>query len=262
MTDQQKPVTDSDLHAYLDGELEPVDRLRVEAYLAKHPADAERLEKYQRINSGLHRLYDPVLNEAVPDRLAIPRRAKLATNPLPRVGRVAAAACMMAVAGLGGWLLHDQLDRAEAPELVHLVQPAAFAHIVYSTDSRYPVEFGSSEQDSLSDWLSERMHTDISAPQLTDLGFELVGGRLLPSTNRMAAQFMYQNAQGERITLYVRREDWQGRPTAFQYVEQDGVGVFYWIDSTMGYAVSGPVGRGQLIAVARAVNAAFSGNGT
>ena len=262
MTDQQKPVTDAELHAYLDGELGQVDRVRVEAYLAAHPGDVKRLEKYHRINSDLHRLYDPVLNEVVPERFTVPPTVKIPMNYLPRVLRVAAVACMMLVTGLGGWLLRDRLPGEQAPELVHLVQPAAFAHVVYSTDSQYPVEFGSGEQETLSEWLSERMHTDIRAPVLTDLGFELVGGRLLPSTNRMAAQFMYQNSVGERITLYVRREDWQGRPTAFQYVEQDGVGVFYWIDSTMGYAVSGAVGKGQLIAVAQSVNATLTGGGT
>jgi anti-sigma factor RsiW len=34
---------------------------------------------------------------------------------------------------------------------------------------------------------------------------------------------------------------------------EDGVGVFYWIDDTCGYALSGRLDRGQLLAIARIV---------
>jgi anti-sigma factor RsiW len=261
MNDQEKPVTDAELHAYLDGEVEEADRLRIEAYLAEHPHLAGRLGRYQDINTGLHRLFDPVLNEAQPDvfrEYRNPRGSAGLSSPLLRAAALAAIAVL---AGLSGWTLRDYLQQSvQAPELAHLVHPAAYAHVVYSTDPRYPVEFSAEQKDALADWLSERMHTDIRAPLLNDTGFDLVGGRLLPSTNRMAAQFMYQDAAGERITLYVRRNAWDGEATLFRFGEHDGVTVFYWTDGPMAYAVAGEISKKRLITVAQAAQASFGGN--
>ncbi|HHH43434.1 MAG TPA: anti-sigma factor [Gammaproteobacteria bacterium] len=260
MSKDPRPVTDADLHAYVDGELDEQRRLLVEAHLAKHPGAAEQVRGYRQLNQDLHSLFDPVLNESVPAALVPAVRAAPARYRWSRRLQAAALAGVALLSGLTGWLLHDRQDRTEASAtLVNLVQPAAFAHLVYATDTQYPVEIQAEQQDALNRWLSDRMHTRIRAPGLDELGFELVGGRLLPSTNRMAAQFMYQNAAGERITLYVRRVATAEQHSAFHYREAEGVGVFYWIDGPMGYALSGDLGKQRLVAVAQAVQRSFAG---
>jgi hypothetical protein len=40
---------------------------------------------------------------------------------------------------------------------------------------------------------------------------------------------------------------------AFRYQLEDGIGVFYWIDERCGYALSGQMDRGQLLAISRLV---------
>jgi len=60
----------------------------------------------------------------------------------------------------------------------------------------------------------------IRAPMLESLGFQLLGGRLLPADGQPAAQFMYQD-------LYARRRLGGNRETAFRFAEQDGIGAFY-----------------------------------
>lgn len=255
-----KAVTDADLHSYIDGELDEGGRLRVEAYLVEHPTQSAQVQHYQKINSDLHQLYDSVLNEPVPEIFRFPERKKTYPNIFPNILKVAAVAGFMVITGVGGWIAHDQWGATtNSQEYVHLVQPAAFAHYVYSTDPHYPVEFNASKKEILADWLSDRMHTDIKAPILSNLGFTLIGGRLLPSTNRMAAQFMYQNSTNERITVYVRRDDWDAQATEFKYSNQDGTKTFYWSDGTMGYAVSGNIDKTQLIAAANQVHKAFNG---
>jgi anti-sigma factor RsiW len=252
-------VNNADLHAYVDGQLDENRRIEIEAYLAGNPDAAEQVRQYRQLNQDLHRLFDPVLNECVPAELVPVSTGPYTAHRWSSAVRAAAVAGIALVSGLGGWLLNTGLsDTGGSETLVNLVQPAAYAHFVYSTDDQFPVEIQAEQQDVLSGWLSERMHTSIKAPDLGRLGFDLVGGRLLPSTNRMAAQFMYQNADGERITLYVRRVAWENQQTAFQYHEADDVGVFYWIDGPMGYALSGNLGKKRLIAIAEAAQDAFS----
>jgi len=63
---------------------------------------------------------------------------------------------------------------------------------------------------------------------------------------------MYQDSKGQRITLYVSRRD-EPRDTAFRFSQEDKIAVFYWIDGTLGYALSAEMDRARLLTVATAV---------
>jgi len=103
-------------------------------------------------------------------------------------------------------------------------------------------------------WLSKRLGVKVKAPRLDDSGLSLVGGRLLPGEAGPVAQFMYQSDKGRRLTLYVRAENSPHRETAFRYVRENNVGVFYWIDRDCGYAIaSGDLTRDELLRVATTV---------
>ena len=64
-------------------------------------------------------------------------------------------------------------------------------------------------------------------------------GRLLPGDDRPVAQFMYQEASGKRLTLYVSARAKTDAQTAFRIAQEGSVSVFYWIDGRYGYALSG-----------------------
>ena len=68
-----KPVAEAELHTYIDGALSEGARAEIEAWLASHPEDAERLRAYAEQNALLRSLYNPVLDEPVPAALlAVP----------------------------------------------------------------------------------------------------------------------------------------------------------------------------------------------
>jgi anti-sigma factor RsiW len=116
------------------------------------------------------------------------------------------------------------------------------------------VEVGAAEQEHLVNWLSKRLGAKLKAPVLTAEGFELVGGRLLPGPSGAVAQFMYQDARGKRLTLYVSRiEGAQRDNTAFRFSQEDKVAVFYWIDGPLGYALSGDLAKPELLDIATSV---------
>ena len=83
MTDES--VTDAELHAYVDGQLDNRQRRAVEAYLATHPEEAERVAHYQQLNSALRKLYEPVLNEPLPTRRRVELTAMLQAAGFDRV---------------------------------------------------------------------------------------------------------------------------------------------------------------------------------
>jgi anti-sigma factor RsiW len=81
----------------------------------------------------------------------------------------------------------------------------------------------------------------------------LVGGRLLPGNSGPVAQFMYQEASGQRLTLYVSTERHDNRDTAFRFAQEGQINVFYWIDGPYGYALSAGIPKDELARIATAV---------
>ena len=104
-----------------------------------------------------------------------------------------------------------------------------------------------------SDPFADICHLIDKTPHLAPQGYTLVGGRLLPGERGPAAQFMYQDVKGQRLTLYVRINNEVHAQTAFRFAQEKGVGVFYWLDGRIGYALSGDTDRSELLRVADAV---------
>ena len=101
--------------------------------------------------------------------------------------------------------------------------------------------------------MSKRLGTPVSPPKLGAVGYELVGGRLLPGNTGPVAQFMYQDANGQRMTLYVTTENVAQPETGFRFAREGQVNVFYWVDGKFGYALSAGLDKGELAKVATAV---------
>jgi anti-sigma factor RsiW len=239
------PVTESELHAYVDGLLPEARRAEIEAYLATRPDDAQLVAAWREQNHALRAHFDPVLTEVVPARLSN-RRLML---PLRRYA--ALAACFV-FGGVSGWFLH-QYKTDKSADTIAFAQRAAIAHIVYSPEVRHPVEVGADQEAHLVAWLSKRIGGSLKVPQLGQLGYQLVGGRLLPGNQGPVAQFMFQDASGQRLTLYVRNGSGDIRETAFRYAQERGISVFYWVDGRFGYALSGDVPKADLLRVANVV---------
>jgi anti-sigma factor RsiW len=255
-------ITEADLQAYVDAQGPESRRTEIEAHLAAHSEDAERVRAYSAQKRALQDLFHPVLDEPVPEALS-----QLATRPtvastdhdkpfLPRwsLQRMAASVVLTLVSGAAGWLAHGQYQPAERlAQVTQLARQAAVAHVVYSPDVRRPVEISAEHEDQLVTWLSKRLGTPVRAPKLGAQGFELVGGRLLPGSSGPVAQFMYQDASGQRLTLYVSTEIAANHDTAFRFSKEGPVNVFYWIDGKYGYALSAGIDKGALARVASAV---------
>lgn len=239
------PINEQDLHAYIDGELEASRAAEVEAFLADNPAEAARVRHFRQQNAALRQLLDPIVDEPVAEHF------KQFSSRRPRhwaaLGRFGALAASLLLAVALGWTLRGLATQPGASR--SLAQQAMIAHAVYAPEVLHPVEVGANEEAHLSRWLSKRLGVEVKAPDLRAAGYELIGGRLLPNAPKPAAQFMYQNATGARLTLFITPQQ-QGGETAFRYREQDGLGAFYWIDRDTGYALSGEADRATLLRVA------------
>ncbi len=149
----------------------------------------------------------------------------------------------------GGWTANEYLHPLPDRDLA-LARGAVLAHRTYEAEVRHAVEVPANEEKHLVAWLSKRLEAPVRAPDLAARGFQLVGGRMLPAVSGPAAQFMYENEGGDRLTLYVERNR-AGQDTAFRFVAEDEVSAFYWKDGPLAYALIGRAGREQLLGLAR-----------
>ncbi len=261
---------ESMLHAWMDGELVPESAAAVAQWLAEHPDEAARMAALQAQNAGLQALHAQVLDEPVPLQL---QRA-LRRAPVQWRWPHALAAGLMLSVGLGlGYgaanMGHQRAALAQAGaaggsvqtvksmQLPMFVREAAAAHAVYVPEQRHPVEVAAQQQAHLVQWLSKRLGVQLKPPVLETQGFHLMGGRLLPGeTGQARAQFMYEDAAGQRLTLYVSVLSKQGAsaaPVSFQWASDGATQGFYWIDGQQGYALSAAMPRERLQVLAEAI---------
>jgi anti-sigma factor RsiW len=262
MSDPAEHVTESELQAYFDGELGPERRRTVEGHLAAHPEDALRLESYRGHDMLIRRAYRTLAEQPIPPGML---QALLGRGPararrrwLLPAAAVAAGILLFAAGTTSGWYGHALLAPEDARAHA-LVADAAAAHLVYAVEVRHPVEVPASEQDHLATWLGRRLEVPLRVPDLRPSGYELVGGRLLPAEKgQPAAQLMYQDAGGRRVTLYVRTTP-RERRTAFRFAREGGLSALYWEDGHVSWVLVGDLPREQLLALANQVYAALQG---
>jgi anti-sigma factor RsiW len=287
------PITDDDLHALVDGRLAPHAHAALLARVEADPIAAQTLAAWRRQREALGSLHLALMDEPMPAALAQAARQahsrQLAAARWWRWGGMAAS--VLLAFGLG-WTLRsvqgpggtgpDTAVRllagsgTAAPVRAHeFARQAAVAHAVYSPEVRHPVEVAAAQQEHLVQWLSKRLGRPLKVPNLGGQGYELVGGRLLPGDQGARAQFMFQNAAGLRVTLYVGAVDPKSsaagsgsqpvpaagsgsqpvpaatsRETAFSFSSDGPVPSFYWVEQGFGYALAGPLSRADLLELA------------
>ena len=251
-----RPVEEDDLHARIDGQL-PRERIEdVEAYLATHPEEQARFSQYAQQRQALRAAFAAQASEPIPNRLRVAHLLEQQRHQGRRhLAQIAAAACLIVVGGIGGWAARDFAGPVSSlpPGAVArmITADAIAAYRTFSVEVRHPVEVDAGQEAHLVQWLSKRLGRQLVVPDLAAAGFRLMGGRLLPAEDGPAAQFMYENGNAERLTLYLRTG--VGGETAFRYHEEGGIGAFYWSDEGFGYAIAAKADRDLLLRIAETV---------
>ncbi len=181
MIDRNPPVTEEELHAYVDGELAPDRRVAVEAWLASHTEDADRVAQWRAQADAIRARFGVLASEPVPARFDLDNLARGA-----RSWRGAAAAAVVLAfltGGVVGWMAHGAA--AAAPSRFDTFTTQALeAHKVYVVEVRHPVEVTGGERPHLVQWLSKRLDYELRIPDLEPSGTKAPPASALPSTTR------------------------------------------------------------------------------
>lgn len=234
----------------IDGDLSETEQAQLDAHLADHPQDAAQFQAMQRQTALLARS----VPQPDPAHLAALRQ-RATSRPAPRPApalRIAASIAIFA-AGIGlGTLLPLRQDAAPG-DLARFARQAEAAHALYVSEVLHPVEVAARDKDHLQTWLSNRLGAPIIAPQLGETGFTLIGGRLLPAGDQASALFMYENGDGDRLSLMATH----GAPAqsrSFRFQQTGGYMVVTWQDGPWRYSLVGAEPREPMDKIARMIH--------
>jgi len=259
MNDLPDPIGEDELHAFVDGQLDEGRLLAVVAWLQAHPDDGARVAAWHAQRQQLRRLARDMDLGPAPAALAdVVLKADRPAQRRSAWKQLAAAALVLSVGVAGGqWWASTGRAGSGMASSPAFVREAAVAHAVFTPEKRHPVEVTAAEEAHLVQWLGRRLGAPVKAPVLLDRGYRLLGGRLLPGDPTPRAQFMYEDEQGRRVTLFVAVFAPGKAPaeTSFRSVREGERESFYWVEGSFGYALSAQLPAAEMLALAREVYA-------
>ncbi|MDP1839505.1 MAG: anti-sigma factor [Reyranella sp.] len=252
-------IGEDELQAFIDDRLDGERRAAVEAHLALHPEIRERVAVERRQRAMLRGQLEAKFAEPIPARLRVANiRAGQRGQWTGWMRSAAAAAVIFVVGAASGWFANGlaPVSTPVAPT-TSIAQGATAAFRTFVVEVAHPVEVGAAQEAHLLQWLGKRLGRPLAAPDLSRFGYKLMGGRLLPAGSAAAAQLMYDDASGRRLTVYVRAAS--GTETAFRFQQEGDASTFAWIDQGFGFAVTAVASRDELLPIAEAVYQRFVG---
>lgn len=202
--------TEHELHAYVDERLDPQRRAEVQAWLAANPQEAARIDAWRedarRLRAALagfgERPSDPALDLG-------PLRQRLRQRRLRRLASAAALLIAVGLGGLGGWQAREVTLVAGSLPMADAVQ----AHRMFVDATALDIQ--ASDPVQLQAWLGRHFNRVGRLPDLAGYGFQPVGARLLSNEAGPAALLVFQDRDGQRISLFLRSpgEHFERMPT-------------------------------------------------
>jgi len=275
---ERSRISDQDLSDLIDGRLDPEREAAVRHALSEDPALARHYAILLEQDSMLRHLGDDILREPVPDSLTeILRKAepeagsaaepdaevRSAAEPDAEIrprrwrssrGPVFAVACALALGLVAGWFAHGSLGQSETGLFDAAVEQAALSHKLFEVSGQPFAQTAGSDVLPVAD-LPQLFGTPVRAPVLNGSGWTPVGLRTESGSGGNAVHIAYADADGDRVTLYVRPLSESADDVPTNLVKAEGYDVLYWLDGPLIYALVGDEDGETLARLARQVYA-------
>ena len=221
------------IHPYLDGELDLVRSLEIEAHLNDCQPCAQAYNELHSLHSAVS---DTALRFEPPAALrhrvrsALRDESEVTNRSSPLSGRWLIPAVSCAVLLIGALSLFALLSRPSTSDLV--AQEIVSSH-VRSLMEKHLTDVPSSNQHTVKPWFDGRLDFSPPVKDLAAAGFTLAGGRLDYIGNRPVAALVYQHRQ-HYINVFVYPATGASDTSGRALVRQ-GYNLINWSDSGMNY---------------------------
>ena len=190
---------EDELHAYVDGRLDPERRREIEKQLDADPTRREEVLAWQRDAQQLR----AALGDEVDDnpRLDPARvRANMHARRRSRTMMAIALFACMAFGVIGGWQIRAAFDFKMPPPM----SDALLAYRMFSAEDALKPDLESRDPAAMQAWLDKTFASAPRLPELAAAGFHPVGARLIACIDGPGAMVLYRDDQGNAISFFIR----------------------------------------------------------
>lgn len=252
-------ISEAQINAFLDGQLDEKEEAEVLAHLEQDPT---LLYRFRRKADQKHQVTAEV-DDALGDDEVDPATEALAASLSARIARqerrrrvtrwLGAGASALAIAAVG-WFSHEAFVEARDPRLPPLVADAARDHQLFARSPK-PVEFTASDTATMVRLFSNHLGEAVQIPDLSAIGYRLVGGRLLGAEEGPFVQLLYDDGDDHLLTVYLAKHAVPG-DNVVQLAEISGLGAGYWGAEDLSYALVAEAPLEQVREIATTLTAA------
>jgi anti-sigma factor RsiW len=248
------------LPAYLDDELEVADSLRVQKHLAEC-GDCQRAQDEQlalrsalrdpdlraRPSAEFSKRIEAVVRRAAKEEAGSQRSVWFESLRPGAFRWVPAVAALLIVTTIGAYLAMNSLRSSHQ----QLVAGAVLAGHIRSLQANHLVDVPSSDRHTVKPWFQGKLDFSPPVPDLSELGWTLIGGRLDYVDGRPVAVLVYQRRMHD-INVFV----WPNHSSADDAIRQEdaqGYQILHWNGAEMTYWVVSDLNHAELLELARAL---------
>jgi len=183
---------------YLDGELDLVRTIEMEAHLKGCPACSQELENLKALRAALQRgslayAAPAALRERIQSSLRASSGSEVRESkfkwPSPNMWQLAGAFALLVLISVSGWQWTAPL---RAPSSEQRIAAEVFSSHVRSLEGNHLMDVVSTDQHTVKPWFDGKLDFSPPVEDLASDGFPLVGGRLDYVENREVAALIYQ----------------------------------------------------------------------
>jgi anti-sigma factor RsiW len=248
-------ISEKELHAFIDGEIDPERAAEITTLLASDADLAARIAAFRSDQKRLEQVYGTLVDRELPSEWV--RRIEARERPQRsfagvRVSRRAFAALAASLLILAGaWLALANRSGPGADAIItealaarrEAMRPAQIINVANAGASEAPNQV-----------LTSALTMKLKAPDLSKIGYRLADVRIysgVPGGN--AVELRYRDQQARLFTLYLRHPS---SPARVDLSQRDGLRICIWQDDIIGTVMVGDMSAGEM---ARAASAAYAG---
>lgn len=239
-------ITEVDLNAYVDEQLDPARRAEVESYLAEHKEAAAQVMQDLSIRANLRLALGVPRNQPASQTLFLARRIQSSFQRVQifhRVARIAAVLLLL----ITGWLARGEVgrimpaekDQAFLPSV--LILDAVRAHnasLLRAGMRSMPVSASIDRTEIVNS-------THIVVPDLPD-DWRLLDTEVFPSDEGPSVELTISAGPLGIVSLFAVQSNTPA-DTKPNVVHEGSVGVAYWQEGALAYALVGTAPKGDLL---------------
>jgi anti-sigma factor RsiW len=248
------------LSAYLDEELDVAESLRIQKHLAVCQGCQQAQDEQLALRSALRdpdlRAYPPAdfvkridaaVHRAAQEEARARRSSRFEFLRFESFRWMPVAALLLLMTAVGAFLVTNGLRSSHQ----QLIASAVLAGHIRSLQPNHLIDVPSSDRHTVKPWFQGKLDFSPPVPDLSELGWTLVGGRLDYVDGRPVAAIVYQRRM-HNINVFL----WPNRGSADDAIRQEaaqGYQILHWNGAEMTYWVVSDLNNAELLELARAL---------